>query len=155
MITEAQLYAKYGTPNKTGDGYIVTINLPYPMFLNWDTSTYVRKMRCHKLVASNFLAVFNDLLQHYGFEEIERLQINDFGGCFNYRLMRGGTKLSTHSWGVAIDLDPDRNLLRENHTTARFARPEYKPMIDIFYRHGFESLGVEKDYDWMHFQIKE
>jgi hypothetical protein len=154
MITQEQLFAKYGTPNPTGEGYTTIIDLPYPMFLNWDTSTYVKRMKCHKLVAQNFLNVFNDLLEHYGYAEIERLQINDFGGCFNYRKMRGGTSLSTHSWGVAIDLDPDRNLLRETKKTARFARPEYKPMIDIFYKHGFESLGVEKDYDWMHFQIR-
>jgi len=154
-MTTNQIIAKYGVPNETGAGYLTRIKLPYPMFLNWATSTYVTKMSCHKLVAQNFLNVFDDLLSHYGIDEIKRLQIDDFGGCFNYRKMRGGTEFSTHSWGIAIDLDPDRNLLRETSKTARFARPEYKPMIDIFYCHGFESLGVEKNYDWMHFQIKE
>jgi hypothetical protein len=124
------------------------------MRLAWDLETKVNRMRCHKLVANNFKGVFNDLLSHYGYEEIKRLGIDLFGGCFNYRKMRGGSSWSTHSWGIAIDLDPARNKLRETKRTARFARPEYKPMIDIFYKWGFESLGIEKDFDWMHFAIK-
>ena len=149
MLTTKELIAKYGAPNPEGT-YLVTINLPYAFLYDGKP---VKRMRCHKLVADKFLAVFNDILAHYGLEEINRLGINKYGGCFNYRVMRGGTKLSRHSWGVAIDLDPQRNLLKETSKTARFARPEYKPMIDIFYKHGFLSLGIEKNYDWMHFEI--
>ena len=154
-MTTNQIIAKYGQPNETGAGYLTVIQLPYPMRLSWDLEVKVTRMSCHKQVASKFLDVFNDLLDYYGYEEIVRLGIDLFGGCFNYRKMRGGWSWSTHSWGIAIDLDPARNLLRETSKTARFARPEYKPMIDIFYKHGFENLGVEKNYDWMHFQIKD
>ena len=117
MITQKQLLKKYGVPNKTGAGYLTTINLPYPMFLNWETQTYVNRISCHKLVAKSLQKIFEEILLTYGINEIKRLQIDDFGGCFNYRLMRGGSELSVHSWGCAIDLDPDRNLLKENSKT--------------------------------------
>ena len=152
MITQAQLIAKYGTPNKEGKGYITQIVLPYPMYYD---GKKVTKISCHKLVADKLLAIFNDILDFYGQDAIHDLKIDDYGGCFNYRLMRGGTKLSVHSWGCAIDLNPSRNLLRETSKTARFARIEYQPMIDIFYKHGFVSLGREKNFDWMHFEVAE
>lgn len=156
MITTEQLNKKYGIPNATGKGYLVYITLPYKMRIAWDRKSYTTRIQCHKLIADKLLAVFNDLLAHYGYDEIVRLGIDLYGGCFNYRLMRGSTTtLSRHSWGTAIDLDPDRNLLHETSKTARFARPEYKPMIDIFYKHGFISLGREKNYDFMHFEIAE
>jgi hypothetical protein len=87
--------------------------------LNWASSTKVKKISCHKLVADKLVAIFKEILAVYGIEKIKALQLDDFGGCFNYRKMRGGTQLSLHSWGVAIDLDPDRNLLKETSKTAR------------------------------------
>lgn len=154
MLTQEQIEAKYGKANKTGEGYLTKLNLPYPMCLNWETKTIIKSFQCHKLIKDKLFAVFTDILAHYGIDEIKRLQLDDYGGCFNYRMMRGSTKnLSRHSWGIAIDLDPDRNLLHETSRTARFARPEYKAMIDIFYKHGFKSLGREENRDWMHFEI--
>lgn len=155
MLTTQQATKKYGTPTVTGAEYLVTLELPYPMRLAWDLDTKVSKMRVHKLVKDNFKGVFDDLLAHYGYEKLVELGIDLFGGCFAYRKMRGGTSWSKHSWGIAIDLDPVRNQLHETKATARFARAEYKPMIDIFYKNGFIGLGPEKNYDWMHFEIKE
>jgi hypothetical protein len=152
MITTAQAIAKYGQPNEAGT-YLITINLPYPMRIAWDLDTKVTRMRCHKMVADAFLNVFKELLQVYGYERIVELGIDLYGGCFNYRKMRGKSSWSKHAFGIAIDLDPARNTLKETSKTARFARPEYAPMIEIFYKHGFISLGKEKDYDWMHFEI--
>lgn len=151
MLTDKQIWTKYGQP---GPAHLVTIDLPYPMRLAWDPHVIIKKIQCHELIAEPLKAVFADILAHYGLPEIQTLGIDLYGGCYNFRLMRGSTKIwSRHSWAIAIDLDPERNSLRETHTTARFARPEYKPMIDIFYKHGFQGLGPEEDRDWMHFQI--
>ena len=154
MITTKQLLSTYGTPGENAK-FLMTIDLPYPMRLAWDKKTTITKMTCHRLVADNFLRVFKELLKEYGLEKIQELGIDLFGGCYNFRKMRGGTELSRHAWAVAIDLDPERNLLKETAKTARFARPEYKPMMDIFYKNGFVNLGLEKGYDFMHFEIKE
>jgi len=154
MITTQNAIKKYGFPNENPN-YLTVLNLPYPMRLAWDKNVFVKKITCHKLVSDKLELIFKDILNHYGIDKIKELGIDIYGGCFNFRKMRGGNDYSRHSWGIAIDLDPERNLLKETSKTARFARPEYKPMIDIFYKHGFVSLGREKNYDWMHFEIKE
>ena len=151
-MTDAAIIFKYGNPGDPTK--LTTISLPYPMRIAWDKTKTVTKIQCHKLIADKLVSVFRDLLDHYGLEKIQELGIDLFGGCLNVRLMRGSkTKWSRHSWAIAIDLDPERNQLKETKKTARFARPEYQPMIDIFYANGFFSLGVEKNYDWMHFEI--
>ena len=152
-MTTQQTVRKYGQPNETGAGYLVTIELPYPMKLAWDTKTQVTRMRCHRLVADNFRAVFNELLAHYGLAKIQELGIDLFGGCFNFRKMRQGNSWSKHSWAIAIDLDPARNSMNTPLATARFSRPEYKPMIDIFKKHGFAWGGDLWKKDCMHFEI--
>lgn len=153
LITTKQLLAKYGKPGDTDN--LVTIPIPYPMRLAWEPHTVVNKITCHKLVATALTNVFKDILAHYGLAQIQELGIDLYGGCYVFRLMRGGKEWSKHAWGVAIDLDPARNKLHETKKTARFARPEYAPMIAIFKKHGFNNLGVEKNYDWMHFEIAE
>lgn len=152
MLTDSQIITKYGHPGDPDN--LTTIALPYRMRIAWDIKTTVSKIQCHKLIAMNLQNVFRDLQAHYGYEKIKELGIDLYGGCVNVRLMRGSkSKWSRHAWGIAIDLDPARNKLKESKKTARFARPEYKPMIDIFYANGFIGLGPEQDRDWMHFEI--
>ena len=154
MITTQNAIKKYGFPTENPN-YLTVLNLPYPMRLAWDKNVFVNKITCHKLVSDKLELIFKEILHYYGLEKIKELGIDVYGGCYNFRKMRGGNDYSRHSWGIAIDLDPERNLLKETSKTARFARKEYKPMIDIFYKYGFISLGREKNYDWMHFEIKE
>lgn len=153
-MTTNQIIAKYGEPNVTGEGYLETLILPYPMRVAWDTDHKVERIRCHKLVVPNMTNIFDEILAAYGYDKIVELGIDLYGGMFNYRKKIGGSVLSTHSWGIAIDLDPANNQLRWDRHKAKFAKPEYKPLLEAFYKNGFINLGVEKNYDWMHFEIK-
>ena len=154
MLTTQKIKSIYGVPNQQGS-YLTTIQLPYPMRLAWDKNAKVKTMRCHKLVAKDFLNVFNDLLAHYGYEKIVELGIDLFGGCFSFRAMRGGSDYSRHSWGIAIDLDPERNQLKTPYLKSNFSKQEYKKLHEIFEKHGFINLGKQKGYDAMHFEKNE
>lgn len=142
---------KFGNPGEVKN--LTTIMLPYPMRIAWDTKLTVNKMQVHKDAASSLTKIFNEILETYGLSDIQKLGIDLFGGSYNFRQMRGGTEWSVHSWALAIDLDPTRNALKMTSKEAQFAKPEYQKMIDIFYKHGWYSMGREKNYDWMHFSF--
>lgn len=129
-----------------------TVEIPYEMRLAWDTDFTVKKITCHKNVSFSLTGILEDIRDFYGLAAIKELGLDLYGGAYNYRKMRGGKRLSTHAWGVAIDLDPARNRLRWNHTKAQFAKPEYSFLLDAFAAEGWVSLGEAKNYDWMHFQ---
>ena len=88
-----------------------------------------------------------------GEERFRALRLDRFGGCYNYRPMRGGSALSTHAWGAAVDLDPERNQLTWGADKAAFAAPEYEAFWQIVEAHGAVSLGRSRNRDWMHFQF--
>jgi hypothetical protein len=127
--------------------------LPYPMVLAWDTKTKVNKFSCHKLVKAPLERIWNRTLQHYGYEQIKALRLDYWGGCLNVRKMRGGSSWSMHSWGIAVDMDPDRNALKTSWKNANFSKPEYKKYWEFVYDEGAIGLGIERNYDAMHFQF--
>lgn len=153
-LTDAQIIAKYGTPGNPDNFTIMP--LPYPMRIAWDTKTIVRKMQCHEEAVEPFTNVFEDLLKHYGLQNIQTLGIDLFGGCVNVRTMRGSkVRWSRHAWGIAIDLDPARNQLKWGKDKALFAKLEYQPLMDIFYANGFINYGIDKGYDFQHFELNK
>jgi hypothetical protein len=150
MMAEVEIRAKYGEPGDIKN--LVRFNSPYLLTVAWDKNVKVKGFECHAKVVDRLTAIHAEILSVYGQSAIGQLGIDLWGGCYNYRKMRGGDSWSRHSWGIAEDRDPDRNQLHETIATARFARPEYAAMIWIYYKHGFLSQGWEKGFDWMHFE---
>jgi peptidoglycan hydrolase-like protein with peptidoglycan-binding domain len=148
---QKDMVAFYGPPGgpraTTG-----TVRFPFAHKLAWNTSDQVATFKCHDLTAAAFQSVFDQAAKHYGEAEYRRLRLDLFGGCYNPRKMRGGSSWSMHAWGVAVDLDPDRNGLKMSRDQASFARPEYEPFWRIVEGQGLVSLGRLKNFDWMHFQ---
>jgi hypothetical protein len=123
--------------------FLVRITLPFPLIISWDQSQSVSAMTCHKMLASVFTGVF-DRLQSGSLQS----KITSFGGCFSFRPQRTGTKLSTHAWGIAIDLNPETN----QQGTAGNMDPA---VIATFRDAGFEWGGdwQGRTRDPMHFQF--
>jgi hypothetical protein len=127
--------------------------LPFPMVIAWSPKQKIQKFSCHKLVKAPLERIFQRTLDYYGYEKIKELRLHYWGGCLNVRKMRGGSSWSMHSWGIAVDLDPDNNQLRWGRDRATFARPAYNKFWEFVYDEGAISLGKERNYDFMHFQF--
>lgn len=81
-----------------------TISLPFAVPLSWDKKQAVERIACHKLLSNTVSATF-ERIRNAGLQT----KITSFGGCFSFRPQRTGTNLSTHAWGIAIDLNPETN----------------------------------------------
>ena len=80
------------------------------------------------------------------------MRLDLWGGCLNVRKMRGGSRYSMHSWGIAIDYDPGKNRLKWGRDRAAFAKPEYDTWWRLWEEEGWVSLGRTRNFDWMHVQ---
>lgn len=144
--SESEIRDYYGPP---GDSQQVRVEPPYPMRIAWDTATPLRVITCHRLVADSLLAVLRSILDTYGMDWIRRHGLDLYGGCYNFRKMRGGSSWSAHAWGIAIDLDPARNGLRTPWPGEATMPVE---AIELFEAAGWTSLGRVIHSDAMHFQ---
>lgn len=133
----------------------VRIQLPYTMYLDWDLGKSVNTIVCHKKVAPSLQRIFEAVYQEFGDEEIKRLGLNHYGGCLNVRRVRGGDSWSMHSWGIAVDMDPDRNQFRWGPDKARLAKPDATRFWEIVEAESWVSLGRERGFDFMHMQATQ
>jgi hypothetical protein len=81
------------------------------------------------------------------------------GGTFSWRPIAGTSRLSPHSWGIAIDLNPrhgaywrDRKATGSEVEAMRNNYPQ--EIIELFEKHGFIWGGKWSHFDLMHFEYR-
>lgn len=88
-----------------------------------------------------------------------RQYVFPLGGTFAWRPIAGTNRLSPHSWGIAIDLNPRHGAYwRDRKKTG----PEVEAMrnsysqeiVELFEKHGFIWGGKWSHFDLMHFEYR-
>jgi len=129
---------------------LVPVIPPYQMFY---AGKPIKSFRMHKKCAAPTVLALQAILEATkgSVNLLTESGANVFGGSYNFRLMRNGTKLSMHSWGCALDLDPANNGLGD--TTPKITK--YPFIIKAFEDQGAVWGGrwAGSSCDGMHFQF--
>jgi hypothetical protein len=158
LPNENQLSAFYGPPGKSATwqkANLTRFNFPVNdirlytrtgAHLSDTTGDNLDDHRCHVKVAASLEAALKGVFETLGKTEFYRQGWHLYSGCWNYRYKRGGSSLSTHAWGIAVDINSEENPFLQKTTTFSDAA------IDVMERHGWLSGGRAWGKDWMHFQ---
>jgi hypothetical protein len=147
----AALIKTYGNPfqcvddKATWEGDRLTtlplgVHLPYA----YVKGVTVTRIRAHKQIAAELAWLLERAASIV--TDLSRIA---YGGCYSWRPMRGSTRLSTHTWGIAVDLDPARNPLGKAY------RPETgipETVVQLFEDAGWTWGGRWARPDCQHFQ---
>jgi hypothetical protein len=144
-------YGPHGVPNGPSPP-LVRVACPWTLRIAWETTRTASGISIHEKVAPSLERVLGRIHAHYGEDRIRDLRLDLYGGSYNPRSMRGGTRWSMHAWAIAIDWDPSNNQLRWGRDRASLARPEYADWWRCWEEEGWVSLGRTRNFDWMHVQ---
>lgn len=148
----------YGNPDVDGNGRpdpeweranLVRIAPPYPMFWAWNGAP-VRTISIHKRCADSLERCLSRIGNAFSEQDRKRFCLDECGGAYNFRPMRGGMALSVHSWGAAIDIAPKLNWLGRPYNPSHGMMP--LRAVQIFSEEGWSWGGLWKRADAMHFQ---
>lgn len=130
-------------------------NLVYvkaPFVITYDGQPLSKGLRVHRKVADSLRRILAKIWDAAGRDQkvVDHWGISKTAGGYNYRLKRGGSSLSMHSYGCAVDFDPANNGMGD--TTPRFA--QFPEVCAAFESEGWEWGGSwsGSSCDGMHWQ---
>lgn len=152
----------YGNPDPQGDGnldpefwnkYMKKFTLPYPMRIGWEpqkedgSDNTVERIWAHEKVGDSLVDALNEIGTYMSGDPayLRRNDLDFYWGCFAFRFQRGANIYSTHSWGIAFDLNKHLGELGEEPEM-----PEY--IVNAFKKRNWVWGGDFERSDGMHFQ---
>lgn len=123
--------------------YIASVPIPISLPLAWDKRVRVSSIRVNKALVDTVRSTFDAIVDR-GLDP----QLRTYGGAYTFRAKRGIAKYSTHSWGIAIDLNPETNQMG--------ARGDMSiDVVNVFREFGWKWGGDWRgaNCDPMHFQF--
>lgn len=139
-----------GEPNAEWErDNIVKVKPPWQIVTAWDFQP-VSGIRIHRECAESLKKILEQIWisSGHGENKIKEWGMHLYAGAYKYRLMRGGTRLSMHSWGCAVDFDSARNAFGD-HSPNFGSIP---PVLDAFANEGWTWGGDWRTPDGMHWQ---
>ena len=149
---------------------LVLVSVPY---FSFDGETKTGQLVVHKDVAEEVQQIFKKLSEirfpiqqvipivAYNWDDNASMAANNTS-ALNYRLIYGTNRLSYHSYGRAIDINPAINPYRQNDGAIVPQGAHYNPeqpgtitpeIASLFKSRGWEWGGDWKtETDWQHFQ---
>lgn len=128
---------------------IVKVRPPWGIVTAWDFQP-VSGIRIHRECAESLKKILEGIWVSSGQDEnkIKEWGMHLYAGGYNYRLMRGSSRLSMHSWGCAVDFDSARNAFGDH--TPNFGR--IPQILSAFSNEGWTWGGNWNTPDGMHWQ---
>lgn len=182
-----EVFARMKGKSFAEDCSVSRAELRYLRVSHYDAEGRVRQgeLVCHRAIAADLLDIFRELYRHrypiermtliddYDADDEQSMRANNTS-CFNYRKVAGSRRLSAHSRGMAIDINPlynpcvrkgrDGRTTIQPSTARRYADRKrafrYKLVAGdlchrLFLEHGFEWGGAWRSLkDYQHFEKK-
>jgi hypothetical protein len=131
------------------------------LYVNFDGQDMEGEMICNKAIAKDLLEIFKELYDNQ--YPIERIELVDFyqaddessmennnTSCFNYRMISGSNKLSKHSAGLAVDLNP---LYNPAVSTAKDGSTKVEPATASAYIDRSQNFAHKIDTSDLAYQV--
>lgn len=149
-----------------------TLTLLNVLYVSFDGLIHEGQLVVHHKVSDELREIFGKLLTlgfpiekvipvaNYGWDDDASMADNN-SSAFNYRLIYGTNRLSNHSYGLAVDINPALNPYTRRDGTIAPPGATYNvsvpgtltpEIVALFKSYGWEWGGDWERKDWQHFQ---